>query len=67
MMSFVILQSSSFSVEARVLIEPVLASFGVIASTPNKSLNGVNHVDLETTVLWFYTTFINSSNHFPFG
>ena len=36
---------------ARVLIEPVLASSGVIASSPNKSLNGVNPVDLETTML----------------
>jgi hypothetical protein len=67
MVSFVILQSSSLSAEARVLIEPILASSGVIASSPNKSLNGVNHVDLETTVLWFHTTFINSSGHFPFG
>jgi hypothetical protein len=67
MVSFVILQSSSFSAEARVLIEPILASSGVIASSPNKSLNGGNHVDLETIVLWFHTTFINSSGHFPFG
>jgi hypothetical protein len=67
MVSFVILQSSSSSAEARVFIEPVLASSGVIASSPNKSLNGVNPVDLKTTVLWFYTTFINSSSHFPFG
>jgi hypothetical protein len=48
--SFIILQASSPSVEARVLIDPVLASFGVLASSPNKSLNGVNPVDLETTV-----------------
>jgi hypothetical protein len=67
MVSFVILQSSSFSAKARVLIEPVLDSFGVIASSPNKSLNGVNHVDLEITLLRFHTTFINSSGHFPFG
>jgi hypothetical protein len=67
MVSFFILQSSSSSAEARVLIEHVLASFGVIASSSNKSLNGVNHVALETTVLWFRTTFINSSGHFPFG
>jgi hypothetical protein len=26
-----------------------------------------NPVDLETTVLWFQTTFINLSGHFPFG
>jgi hypothetical protein len=51
MVSFVILQASSSSVEARVLIEPVLASFDVIASSLNKSLNGVNPVDLETPVL----------------
>jgi hypothetical protein len=67
MVSFVILQSSPSSVEAKVLIEPVLASSGVIASSPNKSLNGVNPVDLETTVVWFHTTFISSSIHFPFG
>jgi hypothetical protein len=27
----------------------------------------VKPVDLETVVLWFHTTFINSSGHFPFG
>jgi hypothetical protein len=64
--SFVILQASSSSVEARVLIDYVLASSGVIASSPNKSLNRVNPIDLETTVLWFHTTFTNSSDHFPF-
>jgi hypothetical protein len=67
MVSFVILQSFSSSAKAKVLIEPVLASTGVIASSPNRSLNEVNPVDLETTVLWFYTTFINSSGHFPLG
>jgi hypothetical protein len=67
MVSFVILQSSSSSTEAEVLIEPVLASSGVIASSPNKSLNGVNPVDIETIVLWFHTTFTNSSGHFHFG
>jgi hypothetical protein len=51
MVSFVILQSSSSSVEARALIEPVLASSRVITSSPNRSLNGVNLVDLETTML----------------
>jgi hypothetical protein len=49
--SFFVLQASSSSVEARVLIDHVLASFGVIASTPNKSLNEVKPVDLEATVL----------------
>jgi hypothetical protein len=48
--SFVILQSSSSYAKARVLIEPILASSGVIASSLNKSLNGVNPVDLETTM-----------------
>jgi hypothetical protein len=67
MVSFVTWQSPSSSVEAKVLIEPILASFGVIASSPNKSLNGVNHVNLDTSVLWFQTTFINSSRHFPLG
>jgi hypothetical protein len=67
MVSFVIFQSSSSSTEAKVLIEPILASFGVIASSPNRSLNGVNPVDLETIVLSFHTTFINSSGHFPLG
>jgi hypothetical protein len=51
MVSFVILQASSSSAEARIIIDPVFASSGVIASSPNKSLNGVNPVDLETTVL----------------
>jgi hypothetical protein len=36
--SFVIWQSPSSSVEAKVLIEPVLASFCVIASSPNISV-----------------------------
>jgi hypothetical protein len=67
MVSFVILQFSSSSVEAKVLIDPLLASSGVIASSPNRSLNRVKPVDLETTVLWFHTTFINSSGHFPLG
>jgi hypothetical protein len=53
--SFEILQASSSSVEAKVRIEPVFASSGVIASSPNKSLNGVKPVDLETEVLWFHT------------
>jgi hypothetical protein len=57
----------SSSVEAKVLIEPLLASSGVIASSPNISLDGVNPVDLETTVLWFHTTFISSSGHFSLG
>jgi hypothetical protein len=30
-------------------------------------LNGVNHVALDTVVLWFHTTFISSSGHFPLG
>jgi hypothetical protein len=53
MVSFVVWQSPSSSIEARVLIEPVLASSGVIASSPNRSLNGVNPVDLDIAVLWF--------------
>jgi hypothetical protein len=67
MVSFVIWQSPSSFVEARVLIEIVLASSGAIASSPNRSLNGVNHVDLDTAVLWFHTTFISLSSHFPLG
>jgi hypothetical protein len=50
-----------------VLIDPVLASSGVIASSPNKSLKGVKPVDLETVVLWLHTTLISSSGHFPLG
>jgi hypothetical protein len=46
MVSFVILQFSSSSTEAKVLIEPLLASSGVIALSPNRSLNGVKPVDL---------------------
>jgi hypothetical protein len=49
--SFDTLQVSSSSTEARVLIDPVFASYGVIASSPNRSLNGVKLVDLETTKL----------------
>jgi hypothetical protein len=49
--SFVILQASSSYAEASVLIDLVLASSGVIASSPNKILNGVNPIDLETTML----------------
>jgi hypothetical protein len=67
MVSFVILQFYSSSAEAKVLIEPILASSGVIALSPNRSLNEVKPVDLETSVLWFHTTFINSSGHFPLG
>jgi hypothetical protein len=67
MVSFVIWQSASSFAEALVLIDHVLASSGVIASSPNKSLNEVKPVDLETTVLWLHTTFINSSDHFPLG
>jgi hypothetical protein len=51
MVSFVIWQSPLSSVEARVLIESVIASSGVIASSPNKILNRVNPVDLDTAVL----------------
>jgi hypothetical protein len=49
--SFVTWQSPSSSVEAKVLIEPVLASSGVIALSLNRSLNGVNPVDLDTPLL----------------
>jgi hypothetical protein len=52
MVFFATWQSLLSSVEAKVLIEPVLASSDVIASSPNRSLNGVNPIDLDTTVLW---------------
>jgi hypothetical protein len=58
MVSFVILQFSSTSVEAKVLIEPLLASSGIISLSSNRSLNGVKPVDLETAVLWFHTTLL---------
>jgi hypothetical protein len=67
MESFVTLLVSSSYTEARVHIDPIFASSRVIASSPNVSLNGVKPVDLETVVLWFHTTFVNSSSHFPFG
>jgi hypothetical protein len=67
MESFDTLQVSSSYAEARVLIDPILTSSSVIASSLSKSLNGVNLVDLETTVLWFHATFTISSGHFPFG
>jgi hypothetical protein len=51
MESFDTLQVSSSYAEARVLIDPILTSSSVIASSLSKSLNGVNLVDLETTVL----------------
>jgi hypothetical protein len=38
MVSFVILQFSSSSAESKVLIEPILASSGVIASSPKDKL-----------------------------
>jgi hypothetical protein len=50
-----------------VLIDHVLASSGVIASSPKRSLKGVKPVDLEMVVLWLHTTLINSSGHFPLG
>jgi hypothetical protein len=50
-----------------VLIDHVLASSGVIASSPNRSLKGVKPVDVETAVLWLHTTLINSSSHFTLG
>jgi hypothetical protein len=36
---------------AAVLIDPALASSGVIASSPNNNLKGVKHVDLDVVVL----------------
>ena len=51
--------------EATILIDPALASSGVIASSPNNSLKGVKPVDLDMVVLWLHTTLINSSGHFP--
>jgi hypothetical protein len=65
--SFDTLRVSSSSIEARVRIDPVFSSSGVITSSTNRRLNGVKPVDLETIVLCFHTTFINSSGHFPFG
>jgi hypothetical protein len=64
---FVTWQSLSSSVEAKVLIEPVLVSSVVIAWSPNRSLNRVNPVDLDTVVLWLQITFISTCGHFPLG
>jgi hypothetical protein len=50
-----------------VLIDPALASSGVIASSLNNNLNSVKLVDLDIVVLWLHTTLINSSGHFPLG
>jgi hypothetical protein len=55
------------STEAVVLIDPIFASSGVIASSPNRSLKGVKLVELDTVVLWLHTTLINSSGYFPLG
>jgi hypothetical protein len=46
------------SAEAVVLIDPALASSGVIASSLNNNLNGVKPVDLDMVVLWLHTTLI---------
>jgi hypothetical protein len=55
------------SAEVVVLIDPIFASSGVIASSPNRNLKGVKHADLDIVVLWLHTTLINSSSHFPLG
>jgi hypothetical protein len=49
--SFDTLQVSSSFAEDRVLNDHVFASSGVIASSPNRSINGVKPIDLETTIL----------------
>jgi hypothetical protein len=56
--SFVLCRSCCF-------IDPAFASYGVIVSSPNKSLKGVNLVDLDAVVLWLHTTLISSSGNFP--
>jgi hypothetical protein len=43
--------SASSSLEVVVLIDPVLASSGDMALSPNNSLNGVKPIDLDTVVL----------------
>jgi hypothetical protein len=47
--------------------DPIFTSSMVMASSPYRYLKGVNPMDLETKVLWFYTTLISSSGLFPFG
>jgi hypothetical protein len=49
-----------------VLVLLNLISSGVTTCSPNKSLNGVKLVSLDTEVLWLQTAFDNSSTHFPF-
>jgi hypothetical protein len=53
------------SAEAVVLIDPAFASFGVIASSLNKSLKGVNPVDLDAVVLWLHTCWGPSASEGP--
>jgi hypothetical protein len=64
---FEIFYLSSSSSEATIHADPILAYSGDIVLFLYRSLKGVNHVDLDTEVLWFHTTLINSSGHFPFG
>jgi hypothetical protein len=47
MESFDTLQMSSSSAEAKVLIDPAFTPSDVIASSPNKSLHGVNLLILK--------------------
>jgi hypothetical protein len=54
-------------VEATILTEPDLASSRVTTSYPKRSLNGVKFVYLNTKVLWFHTTLVSYSVHFPFS
>lgn len=66
-MFFEIFSMSSSLAMAIVHDDPSFASFGDIATSPHRSLKGVNLVDLETKVLWFHTTFMSSFSHFPFS
>jgi len=61
------MSSSILFVPSDVLQDLSLISSGVTASSPYKSLNGVNFVVLDSVVLCDQITLVNSSIHFPFG
>lgn len=55
------------SIMATVHDDPISASSRYIVLSPQISVNGVKHVDLDTEVLWFHTTLIHLFGHLPFS
>src|SRR6185503_15247857 len=62
-----LMSSSMFSASSAVLQDLSFISSGVTASSPYRSLNGVNFVVLDSVVLCDKITLDNLSIHFPFG